>query len=97
MRQPTIVRSSSSSSRRALGLAAVRPRAAASGQLVAAERRETGSVSWGVYLRYCQQIGYAISVCMLVSLLAGQGVFMAAEWWLSLWAATPPAQQRKTK
>lgn len=70
---------------------------AAAGQLVAAEGREVGSVSWSVYGQYCKQLGVLTSVLLVCALFAGQGLALAAEWWLALWAASPPYEQRKVR
>jgi hypothetical protein len=67
------------------------------GQLVAAEGREIGSVAWSVYGQYCRQIGLVTVTLLTVALFAGQGFALAAEWWLALWAASPRAEQSKTR
>jgi hypothetical protein len=67
------------------------------GQLVAAEAREIGSVSWSVYGQYCKQIGLLTTVLLTAALFAGQGLALAAEWWLALWAASPPSQQQQVR
>jgi hypothetical protein len=71
--------------------------AAAAGQLVTAEKRETGSVSWKVYGAYAQQVGVVTSWLMLSALVLGQGVFLAADWWLAMWSASPTGQQLQMK
>lgn len=71
--------------------------AAVAGQLVVAEKRETGSVSWDVYGSYAKQVGLATSVFMMAALVLGQGVYVAADWWLAKWAASPPAQQMQPR
>jgi hypothetical protein len=71
--------------------------AAAAGQLVTAEKRETGSVSWKVYGAYAQQVGLVTSWLMLSALVLGQGVFLAADWWLAMWSASPTGQQLQMK
>lgn len=71
--------------------------AAPVGQLVAAEAREIGSVSWSVYGQYCKQIGLLTTVLLTAALFAGQGLALAAEWWLALWAASPPSQQQQVR
>ncbi|KAF6260228.1 P-loop containing nucleoside triphosphate hydrolase protein [Scenedesmus sp. NREL 46B-D3] len=65
--------------------------------LVAAEKRETGSVSWRVYGAYAQQVGLVTSWLMLSALVLGQGVYLAADWWLALWSASPAGQQLQTR
>jgi hypothetical protein len=67
--------------------------AAVVGQLVADEKRETGSVSWSVYGAYAQQVGLVTSWLMLSALVLGQGVFLAADWWLAIWSSSPTGQQ----
>jgi hypothetical protein len=71
--------------------------AAAAGQLVTAEKRETGSVSWKVYGAYAQQVGLVTSWLMLSALVLGQGVYLAADWWLAMWSASPTGQQLQMK
>lgn len=71
--------------------------AAPVGQLVAAEAREIGSVSWSVYGQYCKQIGLLTTVLLTAALFAGQALALAAEWWLALWAASPPSQQQQVR
>ncbi len=44
------------------------------------------AVSWGVYLRYCEKAGSIIRTVLAVALVAGEGVYMASEWWLAQWA-----------
>lgn len=80
---------------KANGAAAVA--AAKLGQLVAAESRATGSVSWGVYGSYGQQIGLGTCAVLSVALVGGQGVALAAEWWLAIWSSSPPEQQAADK
>jgi hypothetical protein len=67
------------------------------GQLVAAEGREIGSVSWSVYGQYFKQIGLLTTGLLTMALFAGQGLALAAEWWLALWAATPRYEQRQVR
>lgn len=67
------------------------------GQLVAAEGREIGSVSWLVYGQYFKQIGLLTTGLLTVALFVGQGLALAAEWWLALWAASPTYQQRQVR
>jgi hypothetical protein len=67
------------------------------GQLVAAEGREIGSVSWSVYGQYCKQIGLVTVALLTVALFAGQGFALAAEWWLALWAASPRSDQSNVR
>jgi hypothetical protein len=67
------------------------------GQLVAAEGREIGSVAWSVYGQYCKQIGLVTVALLTVALFAGQGLALAAEWWLALWAASPRADQSNVR
>lgn len=67
--------------------------AAPVGQLVAAEGREIGSVSWTVYGQYCRQMGLLSAAAIMLALFAGQGLAIAAEWWLALWASAPKAEQ----
>lgn len=71
--------------------------AAASGQLVATEGREIGSVSWSVYGQYCKQMGLLTTVLLVGALIAGQGCLLSAEWWLALWSSSPPADQSNSK
>lgn len=71
--------------------------AAVSGQLVAAETREIGSVSWSVYGEYCKQMGLLTTLLLVAALFAGQGFALAAEWWLALWASAPRSEQSKAK
>jgi len=71
--------------------------AAASGQLVATEGREIGSVSWSVYGQYCKQMGLLTTALLVGALIAGQGCLLAAEWWLALWSSSPPADQSNSK
>ncbi len=37
------------------------------------------------------------SWALLAALLAGQGVYLGSEWWLSLWSNATPQQQREAK
>ncbi|GBF93736.1 hypothetical protein Rsub_06068 [Raphidocelis subcapitata] len=67
--------------------------AARRGQLVKAEGRESGGVSWKVYGRYAAQGGAVAAVLVLLALLSGQGVLIGSDWWLALWAWAPPAVQ----
>jgi hypothetical protein len=76
---------------------AVAAAAAPVGQLVAAEGREIGSVSWSVYGQYCKQLGVLTTVLLTCALFAGQGLVLAAEWWLALWANSSPAEQRQSR
>jgi hypothetical protein len=77
--------------------AAAAAAAATAGQLVSAEKRETGSVSWKVYGAYAQQVGLVTSWLMLSALVLGQGVYLAADWWLAMWSASPTGQQLQMK
>jgi ATP-binding cassette subfamily C (CFTR/MRP) protein 4 len=77
-----------------------RPASAASvvaGQLVKAERKETGGVEWQVYGQYCVKVGLLLCAPLSLLLLAGQACFLAAEWWLALWAASSPAVQKEAR
>jgi hypothetical protein len=77
--------------------AAAASAAAASGQLVLSEGRETGSVSWRIYGIYAKKIGVVLSACIFAGLVVGQGLMLAAEWWLALWSIASPAEQSKPK
>jgi hypothetical protein len=67
------------------------------GRLVKAEERAVGGVDWKVYGQYCMQVGLLVCCLLSLALLAGQAVFLAAEWWLALWASSPVDQQGKPR
>lgn len=71
--------------------------AARRGQLVKAEAREVGGVSWAVYGRYAARAGAAAALLVAALLLGGQGVAIASDWWLALWAYAPPAAQSEAR
>jgi hypothetical protein len=50
-----------------------------------------------VYGQYCKQIGLVTVALLTVALFAGQGLALAAEWWLALWAASPRADQSNVR
>ncbi|KAG2430853.1 hypothetical protein HXX76_009827 [Chlamydomonas incerta] len=72
-----------------------RPPAGAS--LLASEDKETGAVSWSVYGRYVRCLGLGLTAVVLLALLAGEAAYLAADWWLALWAAEEPAQQAEPR
>lgn len=39
------------------------------------------------------QVGSFLALLLAVALVAGQGAFIASEWWLALWAYSNPAEQ----
>lgn len=63
------------------------------GQLIKAEGRVLGGVSWSVYLSYWKYAGMEAVVLLALLLIVGQGTSLASEWWLSLWAYASPSQQ----
>jgi hypothetical protein len=50
----------------------------------------SGSV---MYLQYFMQVGPGISLLLVIAMFMGQAVFLASEWWLSLWSKANPAKQ----
>ncbi len=67
------------------------------GKLVVAESRAMGTVGWGVYGRYYRFMGLATVLVLPVVVVAAQASFVAAEWWLSLWARASPQSQDDPK
>ncbi|KAG2430855.1 hypothetical protein HXX76_009829 [Chlamydomonas incerta] len=65
--------------------------------LLASEDKETGAVSWSVYGRYVRCLGLGLAALVVLGLLAGEAAYLAADWWLALWAAAEPAQQAEPK
>ncbi|KAG2425890.1 hypothetical protein HYH02_014893 [Chlamydomonas schloesseri] len=63
------------------------------GKLVASEDKATGTVSWAVYGRYCRHMGLGATAFIVAGMLAGQGVFLASEWWLALWSRADAGDQ----
>ncbi|MEW5316893.1 MAG: hypothetical protein WDW38_008234 [Sanguina aurantia] len=63
------------------------------GQLVLAEGLQLGRVSRTVYSSYCCHVGLPVCALIAVALLTGQASYLAGEWWLSLWANVPAAEQ----
>jgi len=49
------------------------------GQLVSAEGREVGTVSWHVYIDYAYHIGSAVSMLLLGLMVAGQAAYVASD------------------
>ncbi|KAK3084802.1 hypothetical protein FSP39_019339 [Pinctada imbricata] len=56
------------------------------GTLIAKEHKETGAVSWHVYLRYVAACGNVLVAISLLCQIAYQGLLMGAAVVLSLWA-----------
>lgn len=67
------------------------------GQLVKAEGRGLGGVSWSVYVQYCQQVGGFVTLMLVLLLLGGQAAYIASDWWLAMWAYSAPADQSDPK
>ncbi|PNW79862.1 hypothetical protein CHLRE_08g369720v5 [Chlamydomonas reinhardtii] len=65
--------------------------------LLAAEDKEMGSVSWAVYGRYVRCLGLVLACVVVLGLLAGEAAYLAADWWLALWAAEEPEQQAEPR
>lgn len=60
-----------------------------SDKLIEAEKSEKGDVSWRVYLRYLEAIGYVASIFLLLFFLAYQAVGVLANIWLASWTDDP--------
>ena len=65
--------------------------------LLAAEDKATGSVPWAVYGRYVRCLGLVLACVVVLGLLAGEAAYLAADWWLALWAAEEPEQQAEPR
>ncbi|KAG2423828.1 hypothetical protein HXX76_014988 [Chlamydomonas incerta] len=65
--------------------------------LLAGEDKETGAVSWAVYGSYLRCLGAGLTVVVAAGLLAGEAAYLAADWWLALWAAAEPAEQAQPR
>ena len=55
-------------------------------QLVEEEMAKVGRVQWSVYLKYIENIGAVVALVCLLMYMAGQGLQIGANAWLSVWA-----------
>ena len=55
-------------------------------QLVEEEIAKVGRVHWSVYLKYIENIGAVVALVCLFMYMAGQGLQIGANAWLSVWA-----------
>ena len=62
---------------------------------MAAEGRETGTVKWSVYLSYGSSIGTILSFLLLIAMVAGQGAYVATDWWLASWSRALAGKPRQ--
>ncbi|KXZ53046.1 hypothetical protein GPECTOR_8g410 [Gonium pectorale] len=61
------------------------------------EDRVTGSVAWSVYGSYARRLGPLLCCLLTAGLLGGEAVYLAADWWLALWAAADAADQARVR
>lgn len=63
-------------------------------KLVHTEERNVGDVSWRTYVAYLRHGGLFSSMFVLFLFAGGQGIAMAADWWLKLWSEASLEEQR---
>jgi ATP-binding cassette subfamily C (CFTR/MRP) protein 4 len=63
-------------------------------KLVHTEERNVGDVSWRTYVAYFRHGGFFSSLFVLFLFAGGQGIAMAADWWLKLWSEASLEEQR---
>lgn len=60
-------------------------------KLIETETNATGSVDFGVYLRYFRSIGVPFSVTIVAMNAVNQGISVSSNYWLTAWTTDPRA------